>query len=198
MANYEIKSYVKLICIRVDHFESYIVDEVNTVSTERIKEFFDKYQEKPELKIIAFQMDGCEVIGAYLAEELAAAGVPNSTHHNSMYVITPEFDNGGQMVVKKNIKDMIKGRNVLVVLASAMSGRTITKAIGTILAYGGHVKGLSVIFGNIQEVDGYPVYSVFSHEDLPNFTLSDPNECPDCKAGKKLDAVVNSYGYETL
>lgn len=62
MANYEIKSYVKLICIRVDHFESYIVDEVNTVSTERIKEFFDKYQEKPELKIIAFQMDGCEVI----------------------------------------------------------------------------------------------------------------------------------------
>ena len=143
-------------------------------------------------------MDGCEVIGAYLAEELAAAGVPNSTHHNSMYVITPEFDNGGQMVVKKNIKDMIKGRNVLVVLASAMSGRTITKAIGTILAYGGHVKGLSVIFGNIQEVDGYPVYSVFSHEDLPNFTLSDPNECPDCKAGKKLDAVVNSYGYETF
>lgn len=143
-------------------------------------------------------MDGCEVIGAYLAEELAAAGVPNTTHHNSMYVVTPEFDNGGQMVVKKNIKDMIKGRNVLVVLASAMSGRTITKAIGTILAYGGKVKGLSVIFGNIEEVDGYPVYSVFSHEDLPNFTLSAPDDCPDCKAGKKLDAVVNSYGYEAL
>ena len=48
------------------------------------------------------------------------------------------------------------------------------------------------------EVDGYPVYSVFSKDDIPNFTLSDPDDCPDCKAGKKLDAVVNSYGYELL
>lgn len=143
-------------------------------------------------------MDGCEVIGAYLAEEFINAGLPNRTQHNSLYVITPEFDNRGQMVVKKNIKDMIKGRNVLVVLASAMSGHTITKAIGTILAYGGKVTGLSVIFGNVDKVDGYPVYSVFSHEDLPNFTLSQPEDCPDCKAGKKLTAVVNSYGYEML
>lgn len=141
-------------------------------------------------------MDGCEVIGAYLAEELTKAGLPNNTSHNSLYVVTPEFDNRGQMVVRRNIKDMIKGRNVLVVLASAMSGRTITKAIGTILAYGGKVTGLSVIFGNVEEVDGYPVYSVFTHEDLPNFKLSAPEDCEDCKAGKKLDAVVNSYGYE--
>ena len=143
-------------------------------------------------------MDGCEVIGAYLAEEFMKVGVPNRTQHNSVYVVTPEFDNRGQMVVRKNIKDMIKGRNVLVVLASAMSGRTITKAIGTILAYGGKVTGLSVIFGNVEEVDGYPVYSIFSNEDIPNFRLADPDDCPDCKAGKKLDAVVNSYGYELL
>ena len=141
-------------------------------------------------------MDGCEVIGAYLAEELTNAGIPSRTAHNSMYVITPEFDNRGQMVVRPNIKDMIRGRNVLVVLASAMSGRTITKAIGTILAYGGKVTGLSVIFGNVDKVDGYPVYSVFSQDDLPNFKLSQPEDCPDCKAGKKLTAVVNSYGYE--
>ena len=141
-------------------------------------------------------MDGCEAIGAYLAEELTNAGLPNNTAHNSLYVVTPEFDNRGQMVVRRNIKDMIKGRNVLVVLASAMSGHTITKAIGTILAYGGKVTGISVIFGNVKEVDGYPVYSVFSTEDLPNFKLSDPEDCLDCKAGKKLDAVVNSYGYE--
>ena len=141
-------------------------------------------------------MDGCEVIGAYLAEELTNAGIPNRTAHNSMYVVTPEFDNRGQMVVRRNIKDMIKGRNVLVVLASAMSGRTITKAIGTILAYGGKVTGLSVIFGNVDKVDGYPVYSVFSQDDIPNFRLSQPDDCPDCKAGKKLTAVVNSYGYE--
>lgn len=143
-------------------------------------------------------MDGCEVIGAYLAQELMAGGFPSNTKHNSFYVVTPEFDNTGQMVVRNNIKPMIKGRNVLVVLASAMSGHTISKAIGTILAYGGKVTGLSVIFANIQEVDGYPVHGVFTHEDLPNFKLSDPNDCEDCKAGIKLDAVVNSYGYEML
>ena len=143
-------------------------------------------------------MDGCEVIGAYLAEELMAGGFPSNTKHNSFYVVTPEFDNTGQMVVRNNIKPMIKGRNVLVVLASAMSGHTISKAIGTILAYGGKVTGLSVIFANIEEVDGYPVHGVFTHEDLPNFRLSDPNDCEDCKNGVKLDAVVNSYGYEML
>lgn len=143
-------------------------------------------------------MDGCEVIGAYLAEELMAGGFPSNTKHHSFYVVTPEFDNTGQMVVRSNIKPMIKGRNVLVVLASAMSGRTITKAIGTILAYGGKVTGLSVIFANVDEVDGYKVNGVFTHEDLPNFKLSAPDDCEDCKAGKKLTAVVNSYGYEEL
>ena len=143
-------------------------------------------------------MDGCEVIGAYLADELMKHGVSTTTQHKSFYVITPEFDNTGQMVVRKNIQPMIQGRNVLVVLASAMSGRTISKAIGTILAYGGKVKGLSVIFANVDEVEGYTVNGVFTHDDLPNFKLSNPNDCDDCKAGKKLTAVVNSYGYSLL
>ena len=143
-------------------------------------------------------MDGCEVIGAYLADEFTNRNFPTNTKHNSFYVITPEFDNTGQMVVRNNIKPMIKGRNVLVELASAMSGRTISKAIGTILAYGGKIAGLSVIFANVDEIEGYPVNGVFTHEDLPNFKLTDPNNCEDCKAGVKLDAVVNSYGYEEL
>lgn len=143
-------------------------------------------------------MDGCEVIGAYLAEELSEGGFPSNNKHESFYVITPEFDNTGQMVVRNNIQPMIRGKNVLVVLATAMSGRTITKAIGTILAYGGKVTGLSVIFANVEEVDGYPVYGVFTHEDLPNFKLSSPSDCEDCKNQQKLDAVVNSYGYQML
>ena len=143
-------------------------------------------------------MDGCEVIGAYLADELLKHGVTTNTKHKSFYVITPEFDNTGQMVVRDNIKSMIQGRHVLVVLASAMSGRTISKAIGTILAYAGIVEGLSVIFANVDEVEGYKVHGVFTKDDLPNFKLTDPNNCDECKAGKKLDAVVNSYGYTPL
>ena len=143
-------------------------------------------------------MDGWEVIGAYLAEELSIGGFPSNNKHHSFYVITPEFDKSGQMVVNKNIKPMIHGKNVLIVLATAMSGRTISKAIGTILAYGGKVTGLSVIFANVDEVDGYPVHAVFTRDDLPNFKLSDPNACEDCKAKKPLDAVVNSYGFNSF
>ena len=180
------QQYIKKVNVQTKGFNTQLIEMGSLVSMGA--------NVKPVDTIIC--MDGCEMIGAYLAEEFMKEGIPNKTHHNSMYVITPEFDNRGQMVVRKNIKDMIRGRHVLVVLASAMSGRTITKAIGTILAYGGKVSGLSVIFGNVEEVDGYPVYSVFSQNDLPNFKLSDPDNCPDCKAGKKLDAVVNSYGYE--
>ena len=144
-------------------------------------------------------MDGTEVIGSYLAEEFTKVGVHTENKHKTYYVVSPEFDHAGQMVVRDNIKPMINGKHVLVVLASAMSGNTIAKALRGIKSYGGIVEGISVIFtNNVTEVEGHPVYAVFSQEDLPNFKLSDPENCEDCKAGKKLDAIVNSYGYEEL
>ena len=97
-----------------------------------------------------------------------------------------------------NIKKMIKGKNVLVILASAMSGRTIYKSIKCITAYGGNVQGVSVIFGAVDEIEGYPVNTVFSKKDLPDFELADAKDCHNCKAGKPLDAIVNSYGYSKL
>ncbi len=143
-------------------------------------------------------MDGCEVIGAYLSNELADIGVSTLNAHHSTYVITPEFDSTGQMVVRDNIKPMIKGKHVLVVLATAMSGRTISKSIRCITSYGGIIEGISVIFSAVNEIDGYPVNSVFDVSDLPDFKLSDPNACPDCQSGVPLDAIVNSYGYSKL
>lgn len=143
-------------------------------------------------------MDGCEVVGAYLAEEFSNAGVNSTTLHRSCYVITPEFDKAGQMIVRENIAPMIKGRHVLVVLASAMSGRTISKSIRCINSYGGIVEGISVIFSNVDKIEGHKVYSIFNHEDLPDFKLSLAEECEDCKNNVPLDAIVNSYGYEKL
>ncbi len=79
-----------------------------------------------------------------------------------------------------------------------MSGRTISKSIRCIQSYGGLIEGISVIFSAVDEIDGYPVNSVFDTSDLPDFRLSDPSQCPDCKNGVKLDAIVNSYGYTVL
>lgn len=62
MATYEIQNYIKLICIRLDHFESYIVDEVNCSAIEEVEAFIRKYDGNEELKIIMVQMNNMEVI----------------------------------------------------------------------------------------------------------------------------------------
>ena len=143
-------------------------------------------------------MDGCEVIGAYVAQQLSEMGFNTTNMHKTSYIITPEFDSTGQMVVRENIVPMLKDKHVLVVLASAMSGHTIMKRIRCIESYGGIMEGISVIFGAVSEIEGYPVNAVFDMSDIPDFKLSDPHNCPQCQAGVKLDAIVNSYGYTKL
>ena len=36
-------------------------------------------------------MDGCEVIGAYVASELSEVGITTMNSHHTSYIITPEF-----------------------------------------------------------------------------------------------------------
>lgn len=56
MALYEIKNYIKLLCIRVDHIESYVVDEINTSDEKEINDFIKMYKHRKGLKILIFEM----------------------------------------------------------------------------------------------------------------------------------------------
>lgn len=56
MALYEIKDYIKLLCIRIDHIESYVVDELNTSDEQNINEFIKMYKHRKGLKILIFEM----------------------------------------------------------------------------------------------------------------------------------------------
>ena len=56
MALYEIKNYIKLLCIRIDHIESYVVDEINTSDEKEINEFINTYKHRKGLKILIFEM----------------------------------------------------------------------------------------------------------------------------------------------
>ena len=38
-------------------------------------------------------IDGCEIIGAFLAEDLTRAGVYSMNSHNTIYIVTPEYLN---------------------------------------------------------------------------------------------------------
>lgn len=55
-------------------------------------------------------MDGLEVIGAYLSEELTKAGIFSLNAHQTIYVITPESSNSGQIIFRDNFQPMIKGK----------------------------------------------------------------------------------------
>ena len=77
-------------------------------------------------------------------------------------------------------------------------GFTAKRSIEAIQYYGGQVAGVAAIYRAVDEVAGFPVRSVYSIADLPDYESYDYHECPYCKAGKKVDALVNSFGYSSL
>jgi orotate phosphoribosyltransferase len=143
-------------------------------------------------------MDGCEVIGAYLADELTESGIMSLNQHQTMYVVTPEINPGGQLIFRDNMQMMINGKHCLLLLASATTGRTVARAIECIKYYGGIVEGVSAIFSASQNVQGIDINYIFGGEDLPEYKTYDAAKCPMCAGKQKIDAIVNSFGYSKL
>ncbi len=143
-------------------------------------------------------MDGCEVIGAYLADELTASGIMSLNKHQTMYIVTPEMNPGGQLIFRDNMQMMINGKHCLLLLASATTGRTIARAIECVQYYGGIIEGVSAIFSASKEVAGMEINAIFGKEDIGDYRTYDFTNCPMCARKEKIDAIVNSYGYSKL
>ena len=56
----------------------------------------------------------------------------------------------------------------------------------------------SAIFATTHECLGIPVTSIFDPSSLPDYASFDSRDCPLCKAGQHIDALVNSFGYSAL
>lgn len=143
-------------------------------------------------------LDGTEVIGTCLAEDLTKADFINMNAHKSIYVVTPESTNTSQLLFRDNIVPMIEGKHVLILAVSVATGRTVETAIDAVRYYGGEVAGVCSIFATVEECGGYKVNSVFNPKDLPDYKSYKPSECPMCKQGQKLDALINCHGYSKL
>ena len=143
-------------------------------------------------------MDGCEVIGAYLADELTASGIMSLNKQKTMYIVTPEMNPGGQLIFRDNMQMMINGKHCLLLLASATTGRTIARAIECVQYYGGIIEGVSAIFSASKEVAGMEINAIFGKEDIGDYRTYDFTNCPMCARKEKIDAIVNSYGYSKL
>ncbi len=143
-------------------------------------------------------MDGCEVVGAYLAEELTAAGFMSRNAHKTIYIVTPEFNSNGQMIFRDNLQPEIKGKNIILLAASVTTGITVTKSLECISYYGGIVQGISTIFSAVKEIDNIPINSIFSTDDVIGYGSYKAHDCPYCQKGEMVEALVNSYGYSKL
>ena len=143
-------------------------------------------------------LDGTQVVGALLAQELAHSGLQSMNAHKSLYVVTPETDGNGQLIFRDNLKPMIDGKHVLILMASVTTGQTIRKSAECVCYYGGIMEGVAAIFSAVPEVEGYSVHAVFHEADVPGYASYPAGQCPLCAAGHKLDALVNSFGYSKL
>ncbi len=143
-------------------------------------------------------LDGTEVIGACLADELTKEDFRNMNAHQTIYIVSPEFTTGGQLIFRDNLVPMIAGKHVLVLSASVTTGVTAQSAIEAVKYYGGQVVGVSAIFATVDECEGYPVTSIFNPNDLGNYESHSSQNCPFCQKGEKIEAIINSYGYSKL
>jgi len=143
-------------------------------------------------------LDNCDVIGAFLAQELTNAGIRSLNHHQTMYIISPENNTNGQMIFRDCNQAAVFNKRILLLVASATTGNTIKRSLDCIRYYGGTVSGISAIFSAVDQVEGIKVNSIFRTSDLPNYKSYSIGECPLCKAGHRLEAIVNGYGYMRL
>ena len=143
-------------------------------------------------------LDGTEVIGTCIATELTSEGFANINAHQTIYVVTPEHTVGSQLIFRDNLVQAIEGKNVLVLAASVTTGYTAQAAVEAIRYYGGNVAGIAAIFSTADTCMGIPVHAIFSTKDLSDYASYVSHECPLCKEGKRVDALVNSFGYSKI
>lgn len=143
-------------------------------------------------------MDGTEVVGAYLAQEFEKRGFPNTNLHNTIYVVTPEYNANNQIIFRDNTMPAINGKNIILLLSTTTTGLTVRRALECVQYYGGKLRGVSSIFSTVKTVGGMEIHSVFDQDDVTGYKAYTRNDCPFCKKGMRIEAMVNGFGYSKL
>ncbi len=120
-------------------------------------------------------LDGTEVIGTCLASELTKNDLASINANRAINILAPEYTASNQLMFRDNIVQMIQGKQVLILAASVVTGSTAQNAF-----------------------EAFPVVSVFDPHDLPEYESHSAMECPLCKKGERIDALINSFGCSML
>ena len=114
------------------------------------KELVSAYQHSTIVDTVLC-LDGTQVIGTCLANELTKDGFTNMNAHKTIYIVTPEYTSGSQIILRDNLAPMVKGKHVLILAASITTGYTVQAAVEAVNYYGG-----SAIITNTAASAGLP------------------------------------------
>jgi len=151
----------------------------------------DEFVSTPVDTIIS--LDRMKMVGAFIADFLSRSVL---NLNQNIAVITPEISDD-KLLLRDNFLPYVKNRHVLLLTASATTGKDVNNAVEGIRYYGGEPVGAATVFGGAFECP-VPVVKIFGLEDIPDYRSYAPVDCPLCKNGVKVDAVVNSYGYSKI
>ncbi len=141
-------------------------------------------------------LEHTKMIGAFLAEALATSAGINM--NQEIAVISPELTADGKIILRDNLIPYVKARRIVVLAATATTGMTAMDAIRGIRYYGGDPVGVATVFGGKFEIPGVPVTRLVGVEELTKYGSYSAAECPMCKRGERIDALVNAYGYSKI
>lgn len=151
----------------------------------------DSFASTPVDTIIT--LDRMKMVGAFIADYLSHSHI---NLNQNIAVITPEITND-KLLLRDNFLPYVKNKRVLILTASVTTGKDVLNAVEGVRYYGGEAVGAATVFGADLRL-GVPLVKIFSAEVIPDYRSHAPVECPLCKSGVKVDAVVNSYGYSKI
>ncbi len=139
-----------------------------------------------------------QTIGAFLAMELAQSGNRSVNENHDICVVTPEINSNSQLMFSSDVQALIQDKNILVLISTVSTGRSLNRALECITYYGGHLVGVAALFSAVEESAGIVIRSLFTPDDVPDYHSYQSNECPLCQRGRKLDGLVTMSGYTRI
>jgi orotate phosphoribosyltransferase len=179
---------------RSHYIDIFDLTSSSSVAREAARELAVPYRADTFIDAIVY-MDNTEILAAYLADELLQSGIRVINEGSEILLVSPILRPEGTFIFHQSVQERLKGKNILLLVASLSTGATAHQIVDGLNYYGCKLVGISAIFSAYPEVEGKKIYSLFDYADVPNYHFYKPEECELCREGKKIDALISSEGY---
>ena len=178
------------------HVDNYFsMSEVRTnctMAAEAAGLLSEAFRYKPVDSVISLEYT--QIIAAFVAKNLSDSSGRDINSGADIHVLTPQINSNNQLTFTSDMQPFVTNKNGLLILSTVSTGRSLARAADCIRYYGGNLVGIGAVFSAIEESGGMPIQTIFKKGDLASYNSYRTDECPFCKAGRKLDGLVTTGG----